>query len=230
MQENTETENHIQKITIGLLFLVAGAAAGYYFGYDVGFERGVDVTTQETPEVHQSLFMEDFAVGIGGIFFQSKEGAAVPEEYVTHSDICGSSKSSLVSWDRAGSLDLVLELPNKYLLDEDSLNTGVIACEEGEVVYTARRAYTRSLENSRADIVIGRSMLTHDTTNSFDPIMVVATEIGGRAAVLALPHEEGKLTKAYFPEPFGYTFVHASGLPLQEFLELAETVALATAQ
>lgn len=39
------------KLVLALILLILGAAAGYFYGFDVGFERGVNSEERESPVV-----------------------------------------------------------------------------------------------------------------------------------------------------------------------------------
>lgn len=170
-----------------------------------------------------------FVGDIAGIFLAPR-GEPVPEHYVTYEDVCDSQPAIEVSPQRAGMLALPLKLPSEYILVEDSLNTGVIAC--GNTVSGARWQYDGPRQSTGIVpyIVIGRSLFTHDEIDvAVD--RPTSTVIGGREAVVLealTPDGYDQHARAWFPEPFGYTFIQATDLPHADFMTLAELVASAT--
>lgn len=209
----------------------------------IGFLGAQHVRTalvaEPTPEVYelehseQPLESEAFAGALAGIFLAPR-GVQVPEVYMSFDAICGEAGTISFTWDQAGPLALSLELPPEYELQIDSLNTGVFGC--GESASVARRHYEYPLPESpygeRATVIVGRSFLKHD---EIPPIggPPRLTEIGGRDAIIfeSRPRATDAWSQAarvWFPEPFGLTFIQSSGLPADELLQIAETVAEAT--
>jgi hypothetical protein len=164
-----------------------------------------------------------FAGDIDGMFL-APAGTPVPETYVTFDDVCTTPFSEEVSWDRAGELDLKLDLPKEYVLQPDHENTGVIAC--GDTVYTARRVYTAK----SGWATIGRSYLTTEEVDvAVDRPKIL--HINGRDVVMIEPMTaEGTFQNSYawFPEPFGDTFVYGHGLSQNDFTALVKLVASST--
>lgn len=170
-----------------------------------------------------------FVGDINGIFL-APQGTPVPEEYTSYKNICGDTPTVDVADDQAGALELSLDLPKEYVLQEEDMNTGVIACDG--MVYAARKAYTYALPqyDDEAYIIIGRSILGHDEINTAYDRPKVAT-IAGRTVIIVEPlTEDGFLQNgsAWISEPFGKTFVSTSNLPRAEFLKLVELVASTT--
>ena len=164
-----------------------------------------------------------FIGDIDGIFI-APEGTPVPEQYIVYEDLCNTPYSRNVTWEEAGELNLMLNLPEKYVLQVDDMNTGAVAC--GDTVYVARRTYTVN----GGQVIIGRSRFT----SVEEDVAVDRPKIkwvNGRDVVLI-----ESLTKsgtfqnayAYFPETFGDTFIHATGVSKSDFTALVELVASST--
>ncbi|GMU73968.1 MAG: hypothetical protein AMXMBFR44_1670 [Candidatus Campbellbacteria bacterium] len=170
-----------------------------------------------------------FVGEIGGIFL-APQGTPVPEKYTTFEDLCGDTLTEDVPDDLAGALELSLELPKEYVLQENDINTGVIAC--GNTVTAARKAYTYALPQyaDEAYITVGRSILGYDEIDvAYDRPKTLV--VAGREVVIVEPiTDDGYIqyAAAWIPEPFGDTFIHSSGLPRIEFLKLVELVASST--
>lgn len=169
-----------------------------------------------------------FSGEIGGIFL-APEGTPIPEKYTTFDDLCTEQKSWTVPDDQAGALTLVLDLPEEYILDVESVNTGTVACDGG--VTGSRKSYLYQLPNGdTADIVVGRTFSGYDTINvAADRVSL--ENISGRDVVIVNTVTEAGYwdhAYAYLPESFGDTYISASQLPRAEFLKLVELVASAT--
>ena len=207
-------------------FLVDQLSTEAQEGVDVSPPIATALATLIAPRGTLEPRFEDELLG----FYIGPRVTDVPERFVTFDDVCPTLISVEVPWERAGALDLELNLPARYVLRDDSVNTGVIACEDETTVYVARRNYR--LEGlPSANIIIGRSILTADLFDVAASRVSVAT-YAGRQAVLIEPGvrdgvQSGR-SGVIFPEPFGRTFIHAVSLSLDELMELAELVAEAT--
>lgn len=168
--------------------------------------------------------MPRFIGTIDGIFV-APEGIPVPETYTTFESLCGEQRGVSVPWERAGELDLELTLPEGYVLRHDDINTDVVAC--GETVFVARRVYTGP---SGGEVIIGRTLFgSSELDVAVDRPKIV--HINGRDAVVVEPlTEDGFLQTAYawFPEPFGKTFINTLDISRSEFNELVALVAAST--
>ena len=180
---------------------------------------------------------EDELLGIfiGPNLVESPE--AIPDTFLKPGEACPpGARSEVISWEQAGELNLDLELPPEYVLQEGSLNTGAFAC--GDRVTGTIRHYDLRLDGDRsADIFIGRNVFRladyHVTANR-----VKTAVFAGREAVVIEPayrdgrHVSGVFASArsgvFFLEPFGATFISGSGLPTEDLLKLAQIVAEAT--
>jgi len=180
-------------------------------------------------ELEQERQQPRFVGELLGIFNRPSSDVPLPEGYQTYTDVCGSLPTVDVRRERAGALDLTLNLPPDYVLQADSMNTGVIAC--GDTVYAARWEYTHKASNGMtANIVIGRGIFRYEEYDVAASRVKTAV-FAGREAVLIEPWTPDGLAQrsgVLFPEPFGVTFIHAADLPLDELLRLAEIVAEAT--
>lgn len=169
-----------------------------------------------------------FVGDIGGIFIAPDDTTPVPEEYTSYKDVCGDFPTIPMQWGDAGQLDLRVELPKKYELVVDDMNTGVVGCKN--VAYAARRFYRVVQEDREAFVVIGRSILEHDTWSlAHDRLELVSS--GGRQVILANTlTSDGSVDMglAWIPESFGTTFITSSGLPRKDFLELVALIASTT--
>jgi hypothetical protein len=168
--------------------------------------------------------MPRFVGDIDGIFL-APEGIPVPETYTTFEKLCGEQRGTSVPWERAGELDIELALPEKYVFQHDDINTDVVAC--GDTVFVARRVYTTP---SGGEVIIGRTLFgSSELDVAVDRPKIVY--ISGREAVVVEPlTEEGFLQTGYawFPEPFGKTFINTLNLSRSELNELVAIVAAST--
>ena len=166
---------------------------------------------------------------IDGIFITP--GGSIPSEYTTAKELCGTQQSKVVSWDKAGQLDLTLDLPKEYTLQEPNMDTVVVAC--GDTVFNARRAYHFKQHEplrEQGELVIGRSLIRYDEVDTAVDRPEIMN-ISGRDVVVIGPITDdgaGQNMRAYFPEPFGKTFIQAYNMPRKDFLELVTLVASST--
>jgi hypothetical protein len=134
-----------------------------------------------------------------------------------------------VPWEDAAKLNISLQLPSKFELDEESLNTGAIACNG--MVYTARWDYKiRYPSGLQESIVIARSLFAFQTVDVAEDRLKLV-EIEGRQAIVIEPFTAGPITSSslvLFPEPFGMTKIQTSGVPVDDLMEVARAVAIAT--
>ncbi len=102
---------------------------------------------------------------------------------MTYDDVCPPGATTVeVPREQAGALDLRLDLPGEFVLQDDSLNAGVIACDG--TVYAARRHYLyKSANGMTADIVIGRTVFNHWDGWDVAASRVHAVVVAGRDAV-----------------------------------------------
>ena len=114
--------------TIGLVAVVAVGASL------AGRAVWESVTAQDAPKaepppltvINEEATKPRFEGEILGVFIGPAE--KMPDTFVTYEDLCGSATTELVSWEKAGELDLAVSLPGQYKLESDSPNTGVFAC------------------------------------------------------------------------------------------------------
>ncbi len=220
-----------------LLAAIAALGAGTFFGVRLLVDR-VFVEAQGQDGIvppPESVFEQErraprFAGDVSGIFI-GPPGVPVPPQYVTYDEVCPEGTATVeVPPAQAGVLALELDLPSTFVLREDSLDTGVVACDG--TVYAARWDYAyRGTNGMTSDIVIGRTILT--STDGWDVAAYRArsTVIGGRKAALIEPMTPDGLASrsaVFFPEPFGMTFIAAANLSRDDLLALAELVARAT--
>lgn len=216
--------------------VIAAIGAGAFFSVrllmDGFFAEAQDSDTVITPQ--EDIFDRErqeprFAGDILGIFIGPSDSPA-PSQYVTHDDVCPPGATTVeVPREQAGVLDLRLDLPGEFVLQDDSVNTGVIACDGA--VYAARWHYLyKSASGMTADIVIGRTLFNHWDGWDVAASRVHATVIAGRDAVVIEPVTPDGLASrsgVAFPEPFGMTFISAANLSSDELHRLAERVARA---
>lgn len=159
-------------------------------------------------------------------FFVGPPGARVPDKFVTGEELCGSQFTEQVSWDKAGELDLAVNLPEPFRFIPDSMNTGTIAC--GDTVYAARWDYAAPQPSGYpGSLVIARSRFKYD---EFDVSTerVTVTEIGGLPAVYIQPLSPngiGSAAGVIFPGDAVTTLIKSSGVPSADLLKVAEIVA-----
>ena len=225
-----------RKVSAVVLFLglvLAGYIGVQYFNPALLADQKDNKNPVRRYYEHQADFAQEehkprFSGEIGGIFLAS-EGTPIPEKYSQGKTICNEQKSWIVSDDQAGVLSLDLQLPEEFVLDTESLNTGTVACDGGVTV--SRKSYLYYWPNGdTGDIVIGRSFLTYDE-QSVASDRVRAQKIAGRDVVIINTVTEYGYwdhAYAYFPEPFGVTFIQAFSLPRSEFMKLVELVASST--
>ncbi len=170
-------------------------------------------------EANKPRFIGD----IDGIFI-APQGTPVPEHYTTYEDVCGNQYGKSVPWSQAGELDLTLDLPEDYVLNEDALYTDVVAC--GDTVFVAHRGYT----TKSGEVSIGRSLFDHDELDvAVDRPKI--EHINGRDVVIIESLTSDGIFQgsyAYFPETFGKTFISANSMPQAEFRDLVALVASST--
>jgi hypothetical protein len=225
----------IVKVLASLL-LLAGIGYGAFWGvYSLRSDEAATAQKPPRPSPPTDAQLEEearqprFRGEVLGIYI-APPGASVPDKFLTAEELCGFGESSVqVPWDRAGELDLSLQLPPQYRLNEQSLNTGVIAC--GDKVYAARREFEVTLESLYypASVLIGSSVFSYDTVDVAEN-RVKPTTIAGRDAVLIEPLIPSGLvspSRVVFPADFGSVFIMAIDLPLTDLLDLAEIVAKA---
>lgn len=125
-----------------------------------------------------------------------------------------------------------LTLPPGFALQQDSDNTGAVACDG--TVYSLRWHYTYKGSNGMlADVVIGRTPLTEWDGWDVAVSRVKTAEIAGHPAVVIDPATTdglGSRSGVAFPGPFGMTFVSAANLSAGDLQLVAESVAGALGQ
>lgn len=219
-------------VTVGILVALAGAtvlvaqATVFSLEYKNEYEKAEIVRSKLISEEESK---PRFVGDIGGLFLAPDDSYPVPDGHVSYESICGSERTFNVPWEEAGELDFRVDLPKQYVLLEDDMNTGAIACNG--IVYAARRAYEVKLPNENsAYITIGRSILQHDTQDlAYDRPKLIT--INGQNVVIATTlNEDGSAlpSNAWIIESFGDTFIMASGLPREDFLDLVAIVASST--
>jgi len=227
------------------LLLLAGVGFGAFFGVRAlrdatGGDGSPGEAEAQAPgpigpssEVFEAELSKPRFVGeVLGIFIAPAE-VPVPDKFVTSEELCGRwSLSVQVPWEKAGQLGLSVELPPPFVLDVDSLDTGVIACaDHPEKVYAARWEYAATQPSGHLGrLLIVRSLFPY-WQYDVAADRVKATVIGGRPAVLVepiTPDGVSSVAAVIFPEPFGKTEVHSTSVPLADLLAVAEIVAKAT--
>ena len=168
-------------ITAALAALLLLACAG---GDDTADQSLPTATPQALSDVEQEPRFEGELLGI---FVGLGD---VPERFITFDDVCTTPFSVEVPWGRAGELDLQLNLPAQYILQSDSINTGVIACEDN-TVYVARTHYLLKCSES-ADVFIARSVFDADLF-AVGASRVTVAVFSGREAILIEPRQDGRL-------------------------------------
>ena len=169
-----------------------------------------------------------------GIFISGTTSAVpVPPQYTTPEDICAPGvPQTLAPWEQAGELAHSIAMPPEYGFLPADPDSGPVAC--GGNVYVAKRAYDRA---GGGHVVVGRTRLNVVSGMHWPSDRVKVVTLGGRQAVLlepifSAPQEEsgpaGTSTQLLFPEPFGMTFVFATGSNLADVLTLGATVGEAT--
>jgi hypothetical protein len=226
-----------------LLTVVGLAAIAYGAFYAISSLKNDEEAGAQHPEPEASVIDEfekaidderekpRFSGELLGIFIAPR-GDAVPEGFRTFESVCGPSASTdLVPESQAGEFGMSLNLPSSYQLQQESLNTGVVACAGR--VYAARWHYAVQISSTgnTADVVIVRSLFNHVLADVAAD-RVKATSIESRDVIviepLTTPNGISSWSAVIFPEPFGMTEIQAGGLPLDELLQLAESVAIAT--
>lgn len=228
--------NVSNKISAAVLFLglvLAGYISVQYFNPVLFADReSRNEELWKLPPVDPALTAERskprFAGEIGGIFL-APEGTPIPDKYTTFDDLCTERKSWIVPDSEAGALTLDIELPEEYVLDTESVNTGTVACDGG--VTGSRKTYLYHLPNGdTADVVIGRSFSEYDTIDVAIDRVSFKKVANRNVVIIDAVTENGYWDHAYayFPEPFGKTYISASQLPRAEFMKLVELVASTT--
>lgn len=170
-----------------------------------------------------------FVGEVGGIFL-APQGTPVPEEYTTFEDVCGDTLyTQVVPDERAGALELTLDLPSEYVLVQD-VASGVIAC--GDTVIGMNLVYDGPAQPTGIVpyVTISRSIVDHDEIDAATE-RIQLRNISGRDVIVMEPLTKdgyGQWGRAWISEPFGFTVVHTVDLPRDEFLKLVELVASST--
>jgi hypothetical protein len=158
--------------------------------------------------------------------FIGPPGAAAPDKFTTHEDVCESKPTEQVSWSEAGDLDINFTLPESFKLQTGSLNTGVIAC--GDTVYAARWEFSFAQSNGYpGSLIVSRGILD---AAEFDASAdrVEAASFGGLDAVYIVPlspNGVGSAAGVIFPGASVTTIIISSGVPEPDLLKAAESVA-----
>lgn len=226
---NTPFFSTPSKIILALALIASG-----YFGaqalrtnLEAAHPRQPQQLTANLDAIDRALHAERvkprFVGDVSGIFI-APDNTEVPPQYATFDRICKGEQGRSVPWEQAGELDLQLELPDTYVLQKDDINTDVVAC--GDTVFVARRVYS----TPSGDVIIGRSRFDYDQVDvAVD--RPKAEHINGRDVVIVDPlTPDGTFQNAYawFPEPFGKTFISAVSLSQADFRELVALVASST--
>jgi len=148
--------------------------------------------------------------------------------------VCGSaSPTTPLPWDRAGELDLAIEMPSEFVLLVDDPNTGLVGW--GDKAFAARWKYA----SEQPDGWLANMMLVRGLADPGARLLVIdasvhrvsTVEIEGREAVLispVTPSGRGSPSAIVFPEAFGVTQVTAFDMPTEQLLKVGRAVAAAT--
>jgi hypothetical protein len=212
------------------VLIVTWVGVGSFFAaryvWDNLIAEADDPLPPDLEEINADFALPRFEGEILGVFIAPPD-VPVPDRYTTFADYCGSEQatSEQVPWEAAGQFALDVKLPDQFKLQQDNLNTGVVAC--AGKVYAARWSYAATQPSGyQGSLVIARGVFSHF------PFDVSAGRVkrivaGGRSAVLVepiTPDGIGSSAAVVFPETFGVTEIQATGIPLKELLEVAERV------
>ncbi len=219
------------KVLLTLLSLFALGGIGYatfFAASSLKSGGSAEAEPQTPPEVFEEERQKPrFQGELLGIFIAPR-GVATPEEFAPK--FTCDTRAELKRVDEAGELDMALNLSDNYKLDENSLNTGVSICN-GKV-FAARWAYTVTVTSTGypGEVLISRNP-SLDFTADVAEDRVKTLNIEGREAIVAEPITANGISSwsaVIFPEPFGKTSIQAAGLALEDLMEVARAVALAT--
>lgn len=148
--------------------------------------------------------------------------------------VCGSaSPTTSLPWERAGELDLAVDMPSELVLQVDDPNTGLIGC--GDKAFAARWKYVSEQPDGwQANMMLVRGLADPGARlfvidASVERVSTV--EVEGREAVLispVTPSGRGSPSAIVFPEAFGVTQVTAFDMPTEQLLKVGRAVAAAT--
>jgi hypothetical protein len=214
-------------LTIVLVAFVAviGSVGGRLAWDAVTAEEKTEPKPPPLEVINEEAAKPKFEGEILGVFI-GPYGAQVPEKFVTYEELCGDQYTVEVDDARAGDLWLDLRLPDSYKLDEQSLNTGVIAC--GDMVYAARWEYSTLQESGVAGrLFISRSLFAY-TEFEVSQERIGTQEINGVEAIVVEPLSENGIASqagVIFPGDSATTIIGGNALPLSELLKIAGLVA-----
>jgi hypothetical protein len=216
-------------LTIGLVALVAvlGSIGGRAAWDAVTAEEKAEPKPPPLEVLNEEAAKPKFEGEILGVFI-GPYGAQVPEKFTTYEELCGEELTVEVDDSRAGELWLDLRLPEPFVLDTESLNTGVIAC--GDTVYAARWDYN-ALQPSGypGHLLVVRSPLKYSEFE-VSAERVHSTSIAGVDAVYIEPLSENGISSmagVIFPGESVTTEIQSEGIPKGDLLRVAELVAAA---
>lgn len=214
--------------TIGLVAAVAvvGSISGRAVWDTVTAEDEPKAISPSLSELEEESSQAKFQGELLGVFVGPPE-ATVPDKFTTYEKLCSADASTIqVGWEKAGVFDLSLSLPEPFEFLPDSLNTGVIACDDS--VYAARWDYeVKQASGYAGGLTIVRSPIDVEQLD-VSTRRVEATEIGGVPAVYihALTGNGiGSQAAVIFPGDTVNTSLYSSGVPGSDLLKVAELVA-----
>ena len=207
------------------LVALAGSVAGRVLWDEVFAGEKNDATPPGLSAIDEEYSKERFEGELLDVFV-APPGREVPDEFTAYDDVCGDGPTTQVPSDQAGELDLSVSLPDRFRLEPDSLNTGVIACDGH--VYAARWEYSFVQDSGYpGSLVIARSRLQHvEFEASVDRVSI--EEIAGQPGVYIRPLAEngvGSAAGVIFRGDSVTTALYSSGIPASDLLEAAEAIA-----
>ena len=148
----------------------------------------------------------------------------MPEPFLTPVSVCPpGTPNAFIPLEEAGELNLDLRLPSRYVLLVPHINSQASTC--GDV--TTQISWTYKLRDRSG---VTATIFRHPNRRQIYDVgesRVTMELFAGRQAILINPGGTMR-SGVIFPEPFGITEIQASGMSLEDLLELAELVAEAT--